>query len=392
MAASFERELPRLLDLLYQTALDPTRWSTFLKELPPMFGGANGILQLFDAEARSFNWFIQFNSDPSFSKSYVEHYAVLNPYAVSDLALVPVGELTSATKIVKQQDLARTEFYNDWMHPQGIPEDHFGISLYRDSNRATIFSIAPHVKFHRRNYDEYVRRLNLLSPHLVRAAQIGRLGTIGAGSASAESTIGAGMNALGLAAIVVGRDGRPVHLNKLAEALLRDQNRALTVDRYGALAATNPASAKLLLGALEASLRLGAPGGPIRLIGPNRASELIAWLVPVAPSSQGQPNGMNDTKLRQERHALLLLARSKLSQGVNAGIIAAAFGLSATEALLANALVSGMTLASYAQREQVSPHTARNQLASIFAKTGTHRQAELVAKIMAVSTISSGLT
>jgi DNA-binding CsgD family transcriptional regulator len=59
--------------------------------------------------------------------------------------------------------------------------------------------------------------------------------------------------------------------------------------------------------------------------------------------------------------------------------IAAILGLTSAEGRLVAQLVEGRELADAAERLGVSVHTARSQLKSVFAKTGTHRQAELVA-------------
>ena len=57
---------------------------------------------------------------------------------------------------------------------------------------------------------------------------------------------------------------------------------------------------------------------------------------------------------------------------------ASAFGLTAAERRLARGLVAGMTLEEIASRNGVTKNTLRNQIRSIFSKTGTNRQAELV--------------
>lgn len=56
-----------------------------------------------------------------------------------------------------------------------------------------------------------------------------------------------------------------------------------------------------------------------------------------------------------------------------------AFGLSESEARLAARLASGEALDRVAHRFGIAKETSRTQLKSIFAKTGVHRQAELVA-------------
>ena len=57
----------------------------------------------------------------------------------------------------------------------------------------------------------------------------------------------------------------------------------------------------------------------------------------------------------------------------------AAFGLSEAEARLAAQLASGEALERITAQFGIAKETGRGQLKSIFAKTGVHRQAELVA-------------
>jgi DNA-binding CsgD family transcriptional regulator len=58
------------------------------------------------------------------------------------------------------------------------------------------------------------------------------------------------------------------------------------------------------------------------------------------------------------------------------------FALSATEAALALHLAGGRTLTEAALALNLSEQTARTYSKHIFAKTGTHRQAELVRLIL----------
>jgi DNA-binding CsgD family transcriptional regulator len=58
------------------------------------------------------------------------------------------------------------------------------------------------------------------------------------------------------------------------------------------------------------------------------------------------------------------------------------FLLTPAEAQIALGIADGETLAAIAEARGVSVSTARTQLKSVFAKTGTHRQAELVALLV----------
>ena len=59
------------------------------------------------------------------------------------------------------------------------------------------------------------------------------------------------------------------------------------------------------------------------------------------------------------------------------------FGLTEAEAELAVALCGGKTLDDAATERGTSVHTTRSQLKSIFGKTGTKRQADLVSLLLA---------
>jgi DNA-binding CsgD family transcriptional regulator len=60
-------------------------------------------------------------------------------------------------------------------------------------------------------------------------------------------------------------------------------------------------------------------------------------------------------------------------------VLNAVFGLSAAEARIAQLLAQGESVESAAQLLEIKPTTARSQLAAVFEKTGTRRQAKLVA-------------
>jgi DNA-binding CsgD family transcriptional regulator len=61
------------------------------------------------------------------------------------------------------------------------------------------------------------------------------------------------------------------------------------------------------------------------------------------------------------------------------------FGLTAAETRLAASIAQGTAPTDLARQLQISRTTVRSQLASIFAKTHTRRQAELVALLARAS-------
>lgn len=109
----------------------------------------------------------------------------------------------------------------------------------------------------------------------------------------------------------------------------------------------------------------------------TRASRrpLIMSALPVPVLGAGEP------------HTVLILIDLDRSPRPNTAALERIFGLSVKEARLAAALAGGATVAEAAAAHKVSVATVRTQLAAIFAKTHTSRQAELVMLISRLSAL-----
>ena len=86
----------------------------------------------------------------------------------------------------------------------------------------------------------------------------------------------------------------------------------------------------------------------------------------------------------QELRALLTLNALGPKLGPPAAILAKAFHLTPSEGKLACIIARGAPPDIAARELKISRETARNQLKSVFAKTDTHRQSELVALLLQV--------
>jgi DNA-binding CsgD family transcriptional regulator len=86
----------------------------------------------------------------------------------------------------------------------------------------------------------------------------------------------------------------------------------------------------------------------------------------------------------EELRALLTLNALGPKPGPPATILARTFRLTPAEARLACVIARGASPGIAAGELKISRETARNQLKSVFAKTDTHRQSELVALLLQV--------
>jgi DNA-binding CsgD family transcriptional regulator len=88
--------------------------------------------------------------------------------------------------------------------------------------------------------------------------------------------------------------------------------------------------------------------------------------------------------LEQEVRALVTLNALGPKPGPPAAILAKTFQLTTSEAKLASVIARGAPLQIAARELEIPWETARNRLKSVFAKTYTHRQSELVALLLQV--------
>jgi DNA-binding CsgD family transcriptional regulator len=182
------------------------------------------------------------------------------------------------------------------------------------------------------------------------------------------------LNMMRLPAIALDRHGLVVGVNTAAEAIfdndVKIKDRRLFVHEVKARALLKKA-----IDNLRTPHRLNPLATePIIVQRQNKLPVIVRiWPCQVAADAAAQ-----------EMRAILTLNALGPRRGPPAAILAKTFGLTPSEAKLACIIARGAPPNMAAQELNVSRETARNQLKSIFAKTYTHRQSELVALLLQV--------
>jgi DNA-binding CsgD family transcriptional regulator len=349
-------DLPALLDLLYGAALDKDQWPIFLQGLMKPFDGASGVLHFFDIQTQTTPAAHVFGLEPDYMMGYQEHFSSCNPYPIQCFAKLPLLSVLPATTVLSKEEALRTEFYNDWMRPQGIDPEHLGCMLHKDDHEMVVLAIAPRTNNLEKNNARYTKQFEFLAPHLQRAIALSKV--------SRSEPVRGGLTAqFSCSALVISQSRTVKAVNPPAESLLRD-GLLLTTDPLGRLRIKDGDLHSAFVIATEAVFNRQEPiGGPVRCRLPltgDRAT-IVVMKLPMAES----------------KFALVLVLANSDSGGNG---LRAQF--TAAEARLANALLEGQSLADFSEEVGVSINTARKQLASLFAKTGTNRQAALVAWLL----------
>ena len=184
----------------------------------------------------------------------------------------------------------------------------------------------------------------------------------------------AALNAMRLPAIALDRHGFVTEVNAAAETIfdndVKIKDRRLFVRDAAARVLLNEA-----IDHVKTSPSLGPlPTGPIIVQRQDKLPVIVRiWRF----------GGAAPLPAREAR-ALLTLNALGPKPGPPAAILARTFCLTPSEAKLACVIARGASPYIAARELNISKETARNQLKAVFAKTGTHRQSELVALLLQV--------
>ena len=212
--------------------------------------------------------------------------------------------------------------------------------------------------------------IDLLGAHLNRAVEINRDIVE---TREAHTAMESLLDRLPLTMIVVDKESRVTASNDKLNPLLSDR-KGIYVEN-NVLGAGSPNDTKRLRELIRtvAGSRETA-GRSIHLSSPDAAVPLSAVIVPlgkVAPSASAG-----------NHHVAVLIAAPRLYTEVPVETLRSLYRLTRAEAKLVSSLIRDLSLDAIAEDFGISKHTIRNQLKSVYEKTGTHRQAELVREII----------
>ena len=377
-----ESDFSNLIGLLYQGALEPQPWQSALPALrealdaqvvslvlrPPSADDEGVILNCVRQDGSVDNSHVTLADPNDWEVSaYREQFFSLDPFVS-----LPLDKVIALEDILPDKDLVTSDYYLHYLKPinlfriLGVDTSEPGgmLARLRFSRRAS----EPRFKATERQL------LTLLTPHLSRAIEIyAKLNRM-----TSERDLYAGaVNQLSVASIILDEQGRMLTTNAVGRALL-DQGEGLSL-RDGHLHIEGRNINKELQEALTSIIREQLHGETsmvraLRVPRPGGRSDLGLVVRPV-PASQWSEGQVSPS-------AAVFISDPDLQESTSRPILGALFELTPAEANLATLLARGLSLAQVSVAQNVSQHTARAQLKSIFAKTGVSRQAELVRLVL----------
>jgi len=385
-----------LIGSIYEAALEPDKWPGALQQLATYTDAASAAAFVVDLGAAAVGFMTVSGIDPKALDAYGAYYARIDPWNAF-LGARAAGRPIVSQVVMDDDAFAGTEFCSDFLRPQDIFHAMGGFPL-RSGSLAFLTGVQ-----RPRNRGGFqpadLERMRAVFPHLARAARIHRR-LAQAGGIAAGLT--AALDRVPLGALLCDRQGRLVWMNRLAEELIRrDDGLRLRQGRLEAASANGTTAALRRMIATAALIGLHTPrrrmagggagtsngsadiesceaGGVLTLPRPWPLKPLTVMVTPLS-----EPASLMDITFDLPRpEALLLLSDPDRAVQLPTDRLTHAFGLTAAEARLAAALATGSSLTAYADAAKITIGTARWYLKQALAKTGAHRQSELVRHVI----------
>lgn len=361
--------LSDLIGLIYDSAVDASRWSNVLVALRDALNFQNAGLSWVDFGTARTLLDVSIGIEEPWRKSQHDYDAEALALWGSFEALqrYPLGEPVMMSDVAGRAAIERSAYFRDWGEPQGLA-DLMALPLVR--TRSTIGNIAMGRAFSAGPVAHHeLEALRLLSPHFQRALAIGRLFDLRALEISAfEATLGA----LETPVLLVDRELAVLSANRAAEDMLAAAGDVQLVDGLLTGGSTTTDSA------LRAAVQAGA-AGEIGLerhgLGiPVHKTDGPATLLHVLPLTRGT---LHET-LSARAAAAVFVAGAGSGRVPPGETLAALFDLTAAEARVFVLIAGGRTQKEIAGDLGVGLGTVKTHLLRVFAKTNTRRQVDLV--------------
>jgi len=374
-----QERFERTLNLIYDTLDKGVPWRDVLECLHEAVGGRAIHLLAFDARNGALSYSDGADMAPQIDLEYIQKYQFIDP-RVGLMRTRWDGDWLHCHEHFDEAFVADHPFYQEFLIPHGA-RYLTACKLVEDS-KATVILACLRRAAEGAMPREVLAFLERLHPHLQRAVRMGLDRFV----YSVESLVGhALVNRLRQPVMLLTTGGEIVLANEAARRLLGTTSLVQVADNRLVLPQAYRRSFFEQCARLEHQLRAGgtpdeAAGKAFRTLhmrsGTDEAPDVLygfySMLVP--------ERTLGSFGLRPL--VMLFFYHPDSAQPIDSALLTAAFGLSHAECRIASLLADGMPLKDIAATLGVRYDTVRKQLMSIYQKTSTNRQPELVRLLM----------
>ena len=360
-----EEKISALIGRIYDCAISPNKWPATLANICEYIESAAGTLAVIDLVTGQEKTLVNYGISEEDHRAYQEKYHCVDLF-LHPLMLREIGDPATSADLVSDEEFLSSRIYREWAAPQGF-RDTLMTMLTRHQGRLAFLGVTR--KLEQRRYDAADRHaMRLITPHVQRAVLISDLIEHQTVERNYFARI---IDTIATPTVIIESNLRILHTNQTGQAML---SRGIQVSSAkGAIRLPNQVAAAVLRASREASQgRADTVAVPdtLRIVGDGAQSDIIFVVMPL---------GVPDRKLGSGALQIALFMQEANSFAPLAGEVwGKAFGLTGGELRVLQGLVEGAAPAEIAAMYGIANSTVRTHLVSLFRKTGTRRQVELV--------------
>lgn len=370
-----EQSYQRFVEEIYEAVEKPEQWRPLYENLRQATGVKSIHMLGMDKRHGALSYSDGANLPVQGELAYMQQYRNIDPRMPVVLQR-PLGEWTHCHDILDDAAVARHPFYQEFL----IPYDRRYMSACKlvDSPEATVVLATLNGAAEGPLRGEAFQFLERLLPHLRRACRIGLQNFVYSHQALVGHML---VNKLRQPVILMAPGGEVMHANEAAHEMLRSTRLVEIAEGRLRLPAGQLEDLLRQCGAWEQEIKAGAAGAPgadpargqfrsLRLAS-GRSESVYAFFTLLSPQEAMGSFGLRPV-------VMLMFYHPESAPAIDTSLLYAVFGLSPAEARIAALLAEGLSLKQIAQAQGTRHDTVRKQLQSIYQKTSTNRQPELI--------------
>ena len=370
-----EAQFDRAVNLIYDTLDKRVAWRDVLECLHEAVGGRAIHMLAFDAEHGALSYSDGADMAPQIDLEYIQKYQFIDP-RVELLRTRWRDEWLHCHEHFDDAFVARDPFYQEFLIPHGAR--YLTACKLAENGEATVLLACLRRPGEGPMPADALSFLDRLRPHLQRAVRLGLAQFV----YSAQALVGhALVDKLRQPVMLLTTHGELVLANEAARCLLRSTSLVQVRENRLVLPQACRQVFRDQCAKLEHQVRTGQPGGEAfhalhMRSEPGAAPDtLYGFFTMLVPERTMGSFGLRPL-------VMLFFYHPDSAQEIDSALLTAAFGLSHAESRVASLLADGLPLKGIAEALGVQYDTVRKQLMSIYQKTSTNRQPELVRLLM----------
>jgi DNA-binding CsgD family transcriptional regulator len=360
--------LSDLIGTIYDTTLDRALWYDVLRRSAAFVGGSAASLYAKNAARKTGNSVLFWN--PTFDAGGVPNYfdelVRIDPTTTCQF-LFDVGEVYSIEDCMPFAEFEQTRVYKEWARPQGMV-DQLATTLDKSATSFSLFAVFRDEEQGRAD-DEMRRRMRLIVPHVRRAVLIGNVINL---SKTENTAFADTLSGLAAGVFFVDENARIVFANRSGEIML-DEGKILR-RKDSMLTAVDPRITTTLPDVI-ASARDGDAAVGVNGIAIPLSSSPEPWLAHILPLTSG---ARQHAGIVYSAVAAVFVHQASLEAHSSMETMSKLYRLTPSELRVLAAVSEVGGVSAVAEVVGISEATVKSHLQSLFAKTGTNRQIDLV--------------